>query len=189
MISSTQSEQTGPLFLDVNEDELKQIIYGLPIDHRTNRIMLISKKDKEKEKWVLPKSEVDSHENQEADVIREIYEQVGVRGQIVGLVGSFYESGKKGKPKSHIKVYELRIDELFKKWPQKKEKDRRWFSYQEVSKILDNKPYLIEALQQTCFANTTIIERPPKPTAPPADDKTTKTKTFKKWFNKSEKKE
>ena len=52
--------------------------------------------------------------------------QAGVRGQIVGLVGSFYECGKKGKPKSHIKIYELQIDELFKKWPNKKKRERRW---------------------------------------------------------------
>lgn len=53
---------------------------------------------------------------------------VGVRGQIVGLVGSFYECSKKGKPKSHIKVYELQIDELIKKWPGRKKRDRRWVS-------------------------------------------------------------
>lgn len=52
--------------------------------------------------------------------------KAGVRGQIVGLVGSFYECGKKGKPKSHIKIYELQIDELFKKWPDKKRRERRW---------------------------------------------------------------
>lgn len=93
---------------------------------------------------------MESHENQEPEVHREVYEQgnldfhllrtrgclllnmkpyiakAGVRGQIVGLVGSFYECGKKGKPKSHIKIYELQIDELFKKWPDKKRRERRW---------------------------------------------------------------
>lgn len=52
----------------------------------------------------------------------------GVRGQVIGCVGSFYECGKKGKPKSHIKVYELQIDELIKKWPGKKKKNRSWVS-------------------------------------------------------------
>lgn len=49
-----------------------------------------------------------------------------MRGQIIGLVGSFYECNNKGKPKSHIKVYELQIDELIKKWPGKKKRERRW---------------------------------------------------------------
>ncbi|KAG2213734.1 hypothetical protein INT46_009882 [Mucor plumbeus] len=184
MISSTENSEPLPVFLDIDEDELKQVIYGLPIDPRTNRIMLTSAKDKEQQKWVLPKCEVNSHENQEADVYRETYEQAGVRGQIVGLVGSFYECGKKGKPKSHIKIYELQIDELFKKWPDKKKRERRWFSYQEVLEILANKPYLIESLQQTSFANTTIISTPPKinPPAPTtATNTNTKTKT-KTWL-------
>ncbi|CAO0794637.1 unnamed protein product [Mucor circinelloides] len=183
MITNTEDKEPAPVFLDIDEDELKQVIYGLPIDPRSNRIMLTSIKDKEQEKWVLPKCEVESHENQEADVHREVYEQAGVRGQIVGLVGSFYECGKKGKPKSHIKIYELQIDELFKKWPEKKRRERRWFSYQEVLEILGNKPYLIESLQETCFANSTVIDKPIKPTPPPTDTKT-KEKKSKRFFRK-----
>jgi hypothetical protein len=54
--------------------------------------------------------------------------KAGVRGQVIGCVGSFYECGKKGKPKAHIKVYELQIDELIKKWPGKKKRNRSWVS-------------------------------------------------------------
>ncbi|KAF1803669.1 hypothetical protein V8B55DRAFT_1507427 [Mucor lusitanicus] len=185
MISNTENNESVPVFLDIDEDELKQVIYGLPIDPRSNRIMLTSMKDKEQEKWVLPKCEVESHENQEPEVHREVYEQAGVRGQIVGLVGSFYECGKKGKPKSHIKIYELQIDELFKKWPDKKRRERRWFSYQEVLELLANKPYLIESLQQTCFANSTVIDRPIKPTPPPpTSTKPKDEKKAKRFFRK-----
>ncbi|KAI9469773.1 MAG: hypothetical protein EXX96DRAFT_381006 [Benjaminiella poitrasii] len=135
----------------INEDELKQIIYCLPIDPRTNRVILTSLLNKEKEgKWVLPKCEVNSHERQEAEVLRETYEQAGVRGQVIGVVGSFYECSKNGqKLKTHIKVYELQVDEMFKKWPEKKRRDRRWFTLEEVLGIVAKKPYLIQSIRES----------------------------------------
>ncbi|CAO3645701.1 unnamed protein product [Mucor hiemalis] len=106
------------------------------------------------EKWELAKCEAESHENQEADVHREVYEQVGVRGEIIGLVGSFYKCNDKGRPKSHIKIYELQINELIKKWPARKKRDRRWFNLEEVSSIMSHKPYLLQSFQMTTLMNT-----------------------------------
>ncbi|KAI9356155.1 hypothetical protein BD770DRAFT_111129 [Pilaira anomala] len=143
-----------PIREEVDEDDLRQIIYVLPTDPRTNRVMLTTSLKDEDDKWALPKCDSDSHENQDADVHRETYEQTGVRGQIVGLVGSFYECSKKtGKPKSHIKVYELQIDELIKKWPGKKKRDRRWFTLEEALSIFYEKPYLVQSFRMTTLVN------------------------------------
>ncbi|KAG2228606.1 hypothetical protein INT48_003836 [Thamnidium elegans] len=153
MLNPTKQKPIPTLVDEVDEDELRQIIYVLPTDPRTNRVMLTSSLKGEDEDWVLAKCEAESHENQDADVHRETYEQVGVRGQIVGLVGSFYECSKKGKPKSHIKVYELQIDELIKKWPGRKKRDRRWFTLEEVLNIVSEKPYLVQSFQMTTLVN------------------------------------
>lgn len=138
----------------IDEDELKQIIYILPVDPRTNRIMLTAGLKDDVEKWELAKCEVESHENQEADVHREVYEQVGVRGEIIGLCGSFYKCNNLGKPKTHIKIYEFQINELIKKWPLRKKRDRRWFNLEEVSSIMSHKPYLLQSFQMTTLMNT-----------------------------------
>lgn len=151
-MSGQEQIEPIPNYGEIDESELKQIIYGLPIDPRANRIMLTCSSKDEDDEWALPKSEVESHENQEVDVHREVYEQAGVRGQVIGCVGSFYECGKKGKPKSHIKVYELQIDELIKKWPGKKKKNRSWFTYDEVLTVVADKPYLIESLKMSSLS-------------------------------------
>ncbi|KAI7902097.1 uncharacterized protein BX663DRAFT_511731 [Cokeromyces recurvatus] len=112
--------------------------------------MLTSLINKEEEKWALPKCEVDSYTHQEADVHRETYEEAGVKGQIIGVVGSFYESDKSGqKIKAHIRVYELQVDEIFKKWPEKKKRDRRWFSLEEILSIFAKKPFLIQSIRMS----------------------------------------
>ncbi|KAG2200935.1 hypothetical protein INT47_003170 [Mucor saturninus] len=154
MSNEPDQHEPRPSFDDIDEDDLRQIVYILPTDPRTKRVMFTASLKDEEKKWVPAKCDVDSYINQEADVHRETYEQVGVRGQIVGLVGSFYECSKKGRPKSHIKIYELQIDELIKKWPARKKRDRRWFTLEEALSIVANKPYLTQSFEMTTLVNT-----------------------------------
>lgn len=52
----------------------------------------------------------------------------GVRGRITRYVGNYYEYTKKGSAKTRFWVYELEIQEILKKWPEKKKRERRWVS-------------------------------------------------------------
>lgn len=50
----------------------------------------------------------------------------GVRGTITRQLGTFVETTKKGNVKAHHWIYEMHINEIMKKWPEKKKRERRW---------------------------------------------------------------
>jgi hypothetical protein len=56
------------------------------------------------------------------------FSQAGVRGTITRQIGTFVETTKKGTAKAHHCIFEMHINEIMKKWPEKKKRERRWVS-------------------------------------------------------------
>ncbi|KAI8992569.1 hypothetical protein BDB01DRAFT_903534 [Pilobolus umbonatus] len=147
MMAASQIIEPLPPTEEINEEDLIHIIYGLPIDPRKNRIMLIASAKSEDKKWSVPKYNIDEDDIPEVEIMKVTYDKAGIQGQVIGIVGAYYECGKSGKLKAHVKVYEIQIDELIRKWPSKKKKERRWFNLEEAMKVLEHKPFLQHAIQ------------------------------------------
>ncbi|OAC97675.1 hypothetical protein MUCCIDRAFT_157571 [Mucor lusitanicus CBS 277.49] len=116
---------------------------------QNHRVLLISSR-KNKDAWVLPKGGWEQDETQEHAATRETWEEAGIKGTITRQLGVFEErTNKKRHLKAHHWIFEMQIDEVAKKFPEKKKRERRWFTFQEALVATQDHRYIQEALMQS----------------------------------------
>ncbi|CAO3682358.1 unnamed protein product [Umbelopsis vinacea] len=99
-----------------------------------------------------PKGGWENDESQAEAAARETWEEAGVRGTITSHIGTFVETTKKGNAKANHWIYEMHINEIMKKWPEKKKRERRWFTLEEALAVTATKPYMQEAIRLSSIA-------------------------------------
>lgn len=124
---------------------IRQVAGCLPIDRASKRFLLISS-SKNPETWVIPKGGWETDETQEHAALRETWEEAGIKGRITHQMGIFVERSKK-KIKAHHWIFEMEIDEIVKKYPERKRRDRRWFTFEEALIATGNNHYIKEAIR------------------------------------------
>ncbi|KAG0746913.1 hypothetical protein G6F57_007261 [Rhizopus arrhizus] len=156
----------------VDENDVRQVAGCVPIDVQNQRVLLISSR-KNKDAWVLPKGGWEQDETQQHAAQRETWEEAGIKGTIVRQLGVFEErTNKKRRLKAHHWIFEMHIEEVVKKFPERKKRERRWFTLQEALIATKTHRYLQEALLQSSLnpavaaqqAEKSIVkETPPSP--------------------------
>lgn len=92
-------------------------------------------------RWVLPKGWPERREPLHAAAAREAAEEAGVSGTVAEReVGRFYygkamPSGSQWR--CEVRVYPLRVETVADKWPERKQRTRRWFSPEEAAALVD----------------------------------------------------
>ncbi|KAI7866057.1 NUDIX hydrolase domain-like protein [Spinellus fusiger] len=150
----------------VDANDIRQVAGCLPIDHTNKRFLLISSR-KIEDAWVIPKGGWEEDETQEHAALRETWEEAGIKGTITAHLGVFAETGKK-KVKAHHWIYEMSIQEVAKKFPEKKKRERRWFSYEEALMATRAHPFMQEAIQRSSLAPQDGLAVSTPPQAPQA---------------------
>lgn len=117
-------------------------------------------------KWVVPKGgiELDELEDYSNTALRETWEEAGVTGVIVKLLGTVEDKrppkdwGKNNEsgvpiPRTEFHFYELEATELATEWPESHMRDRRWCTYAEARAELERskRPELLEALERSAI--------------------------------------
>ncbi|KAG1139756.1 hypothetical protein G6F37_009528 [Rhizopus arrhizus] len=130
----------------LDENKIRQVAGCLPLDMKNRRVLLISSR-KKKNAWVLPKGGWEVDETQQHAAQRETWEEAGIKGTITKQLGVFEErTKKKRKLKSHHWIFEMQINEVVKKFPERKKRERRWFTLKEALIATKKHPYIQEAL-------------------------------------------
>ncbi|GAA5809511.1 hypothetical protein MFLAVUS_002920 [Mucor flavus] len=124
---------------------IRQVAGCLAIDPITRRCILISS-SKNPEAWVIPKGGWEIDETQEEAALRETWEEAGLKGRIIRKLGVFVERANK-RIKAHHWIFEMELYEIAKKFPERKKRDRRWFTYEEAMLATQNNPYIQEAIR------------------------------------------
>ncbi|CAO3615712.1 unnamed protein product [Cunninghamella echinulata] len=137
----------------VNEDNIRQVAGCLPIDIVNCRILLISS-SKHEGRFVIPKGGWEEDETQAQAALRETWEEAGIKGRVIRQLGVFEEATKK-HVKAHHWIFELEIQEVCKKFPEKKKRERRWFTYDEAMQVVKSQ-YIKDALKLSCLNPTDI---------------------------------
>ncbi|KAL7308227.1 hypothetical protein PS15m_012108 [Mucor circinelloides] len=133
----------------VDSNNIRQVAGCIPLDMQNHRVLLISSR-KNKNAWVLPKGGWEQDETQEHAATRETWEEAGIKGTITRQLGVFEErTNKKRHLKAHHWIFEMRIDEVAKKFPEKKKRERRWFTFQEALVATQDHRYIQEAIMQS----------------------------------------
>ncbi|KAI8060332.1 NUDIX hydrolase domain-like protein [Gongronella butleri] len=132
----------------VNEENVRQVAGCLPIDVANKRFLLISS-SKHPDRFVFPKGGWEVDESQAHAALRETWEEAGVKGVITRHLGVFEEATKK-QVKAHHWIYELHIKEVAKKWPERKKRDRRWFTFEEALQVV-KAPFMRDVIMLSCL--------------------------------------
>lgn len=92
-------------------------------------------------RWVLPKGWPEKRELLHEAAAREAAEEAGISGEIApDEIGRFYY-GKAMKSGLHwhceVRVYPLHVTAIADKWPERKHRERRWFSLDEAASLVN----------------------------------------------------
>ncbi|RCH87409.1 hypothetical protein CU098_003301 [Rhizopus stolonifer] len=148
----------------LDSNNVRQVAGCLPLDIKNRRVLLISSR-KIEGAWVLPKGGWEEDETQKHAAQRETWEEAGIKGTITKHLGIFEErTHKKKHLKAHHWIFEMEIEEIAKKFPEKKKRDRRWFTFEESIIATQDHRYIQEAILKSSLnpANFPLSD-PPSP--------------------------
>ena len=99
------------------------------------QILLVTSRDTGR--WVVPKGNpMLLREGHEA-AAQEAFEEAGVRGRIgTEAIGTFrYRKRRRLLPSmnAEVRVFPLRVERVFQKWPEAHERQRQWFTRKEAA--------------------------------------------------------
>jgi uncharacterized protein len=92
-------------------------------------------------RWVLPKGNMDAGETPEAAAAREAAEEAGAGGTLTPTPIGTYDYEKRAADGSvaslSVAVFPLHVRDLAADWPERKDRERRWFSRAEAAAAVD----------------------------------------------------
>ena len=99
------------------------------------RVMLVT--SRETRRWVLPKGWMEKRLAPHAQAAREAFEEAGIVGEVERRPIGRYEYLKRG-PRDRVtpcsvRVFPLRVERLLDEWPERRQRQRRWFSPAEAA--------------------------------------------------------
>ncbi|KAF5094845.1 hypothetical protein D0Z03_001981 [Geotrichum reessii] len=99
-----------------------------------------------KDRWIIPKGgvEIDEATDYRKAALRETWEEAGAVGTISQYLGpllgtcpkEFWDGPQKAKRETEFHFYELVLEKLEDKWPESKERKRKWAGYEEAREEL-----------------------------------------------------
>jgi 8-oxo-dGTP pyrophosphatase MutT (NUDIX family) len=124
------------------DDELVYQHGALPfvsVGHGEIRILLVTTRGRGD--WVIPKGWPIRGLTAAATAEREAFEEAGVIGSIVGdtPVGSYrYEKRRPARKliTCEVSVFLLAVKRQLRKWPEKSQRDTRWFAPEDAAKVV-----------------------------------------------------
>lgn len=106
---------------------------------KNNKVQVCLVTSRARKRWIIPKG-WPMHKQTPADAAAtEAFEEAGVSGEAVDIclgVYSYAKPQKVGNAPIITMVYPLQVKHIHSKWPEKKERRRKWFSPRKAAKKL-----------------------------------------------------
>ncbi len=114
---------------------------ALPYVERDGETMVMLVTSRETQRWVLPKGWAEKKLTGAELAAKEAYEEAGLRGEVADQpVGSYaYQKrlANAATVRLQVDVYPLKVERELKRWPEKRERQRRWFSLAEAAMAVE----------------------------------------------------
>ena len=102
-------------------------------------ILLVT--SRESKRWVIPKGNLTTGDVPHVAASREAFEEAGISGVVCPVkLGSFRYRKKRGSGAhlmADVDVFPLAVNDEHDEWPERQERDRRWFSLTEAANAVD----------------------------------------------------
>jgi 8-oxo-dGTP pyrophosphatase MutT (NUDIX family) len=113
------------------------------VDGELQFLLITSRK---KGAWIFPKGHIGNGESARSTAEKEAWEEAGVLGTLEETpVETFDQATEDGIEATE--VYLLRVEELAQRWPERKERKRRWTRIEKVPKFI-KKSHLRSVMEQ-----------------------------------------
>ena len=99
-----------------------------------------------KKRWILPKGIIDSGETPEQTALKEVFEEAGLKGRIVGEPLGRYQDSKWGST-IDVTVFLMEVDHCLEQWGESHLRQRRFVPLAKA-KTLVKKPALKKLLKR-----------------------------------------
>jgi 8-oxo-dGTP pyrophosphatase MutT (NUDIX family) len=113
-------------------------VAALPWRKTADRVEVMLITSRETRRWVLPKGWPEGNEELWDAAAREASEEAGVAGSIAHReLGRYYYAkllSSGAEKRCEVHVFPMRIDEVREKWPERKQRERSWFSPAEAAR-------------------------------------------------------
>lgn len=119
-------------------------IAALPLHmEKTGKLRVLMVTSRDSGRWVMPKGwTMDGKKPWEAAKI-EALEEAGAVGYVsddpVGVYHYDKRLGAKRKVRCRVTVYPMMVEKLKRRWKERKERKRHWFSLKKAAKLVDEK--------------------------------------------------
>ena len=89
-----------------------------------------------RKRWIIPKGIIEEGMSAKKSAMKEAFEEAGISGEVDNrMIGSY--SYPKWGTICNVKVFPCRVSDLADNWPEKGERERRWFPRKKAQEKLD----------------------------------------------------
>ena len=103
---------------------------------RPGKTLLITSRNSRS--WSLAKGKVDRSSSPVEAARQEAFEEAGVLGRMQSASIGYYTHHKSGGGAYRVKVYKMYVQRELAKWPENKERERRWVSIEAALGLISN---------------------------------------------------
>jgi 8-oxo-dGTP pyrophosphatase MutT (NUDIX family) len=124
----------------LDTQEKQRQVAALPWRRRKGRIEILLVTSRETRRWVIPKGWPMAALRDPAAAAREAYEEAGVAGEVREVAIGQFSYGKVFKSGDRndvtVTVFSLEVTRPLRDWPEKGERQRRWFGRDEAAALV-----------------------------------------------------
>lgn len=114
---------------------------ALPFSQEDGELRVLLVTSRETHRWILPKGWMEKHLAPHALAAKEAFEEAGVVGEVERRPIGRYHYLKRG-PRDRVtpcsvRVFPLRVERLLDEWPERRQRQRRWFNPAEAAMAVE----------------------------------------------------
>jgi len=108
----------------------------IPYRKKNGRIEVLLVTSIRRKNWIIPKGFIEYHLTPFQSAKKEAFEEAGVRGgKATKILGSY--TVRKNGSELLTKIYSMKVTRVFKDYPEKNLRKRKWFSIYDAAKKVD----------------------------------------------------
>ena len=108
----------------------------IPYRRKDGKLEVLLVTSIKKKNWIVPKGFIEYHMSPFQSAKKEAFEEAGVRGSDTTRILGSYTVKKKGS-ELKTKIYSMRVTRVYKDYPEKNLRKRKWFSVNDATKKVE----------------------------------------------------
>jgi 8-oxo-dGTP pyrophosphatase MutT (NUDIX family) len=135
------------------KEKFEKQVAALPYRQHGRGLQVLLITSRETRRWVIPKGWPMKGKKDWNAAATEAFEEAGIKGEIGHKTIGLYHYVKRrpaGDLECEVVVYPMEVKKLLDKWPEKSERERKWFNAAKAAKLVDEEG--LKAIIEAAFA-------------------------------------